>query len=141
MKFLLVLALAALGWFGYQRYFKDAFILTESREENLVKIRALATKLNAGLPKEVDAETTWLGIDATSRGFLNRYKTSLGNGAAQYSGDRESPAFQGLRRDACGDRRFKAAMEHGFTVSYAWVDANSNALGTYVFRNADCAGL
>jgi hypothetical protein len=137
VKLFFLAALAALCWFGYQRYMKDAFILTDSREENVVKLQAHAAKLNRGTPRELDAETTLLRVDVTRQGVVNRYKTTAGTA---FGGDAQSSARQGLRKDACSDRYWKMAMAHGFTVGYSVVDANSIPLGVFTFRNADCAG-
>jgi hypothetical protein len=140
VKLFFIVVLAGLGWLGYQRYLKDAFILTDSREENVEKLRTLVAKLNRDVPKELDAETTLTRVEVTRQGVMNRHKTTVPNAAGQFNGDRQGSAWQGLRRDACSDRFWKAAMEHGFSVSYSYVDANGAPLGTYTFRNADCAG-
>jgi hypothetical protein len=140
VKFLFLAALAALGWFGYQRYSRGAFILTDSREENVEKLRTLAAKLNRDAPKEIDAETTLLRVEVTRQGVVNRYKTTAGNAASQFNGDRQGAAFQGLRKDACSDRYWKTTLAHGFSVGYSYVDANSNPLGTFTIRTADCSG-
>ena len=76
----------------------------------------------------------------TRQGVVNRFKTTAGNAASQFNGDRQSPAFQGLRKDACSDRYWKTALAHGFTISYSYVDANNAPLGVFTIRNSDCAG-
>jgi hypothetical protein len=138
MKLFFFLILCALGWFGYQRYTKNAFILTESREENLVKLRTFAASINSGLPKELDAETTLLGLDVTRSGFVRRLRTTVANAAGLYNGDRQSSVLPAVRKDACDDRHFRMAMEHGFSVAYSYVDAGNNPLGTFTFRISDC---
>lgn len=140
VKLLFLAVLGALGWFGYQRYTKDAFILTDSREENVAKLQAHAAKLNRGTPKELDAETTLLRVDVTRQGVVNRYRTTVSNAAAVFGGDAQSSGRQGLRKEACSDRYWKMTMARGFTVSYSVVDANNSPLGVFTFRNADCAG-
>jgi hypothetical protein len=140
VKFLFLVALAALGWFGYQRYSKGAFLLTDSREENVEKLRTLVAKLNRDGPKEIDAETTLLRIELTRQGVVNRYKTTAGNAASQFNGDRQGPTFQGLRKEACSDRYWKTTLAHGFSVGYAYTDANGNQLGVFTIRNTDCSG-
>lgn len=141
VKLFFFAVLVGLGWLGYQRYLKDAFILTDSKVENVAKLRTLAAKLNRDVPKEVDAETTLLRVEVTNRGVLNRYKTTVANAAAQFNGDRQSPVMPGLRKDACSDRAWRMAMERGFSINYSYVDGNNIPLGTFTVRNADCGGL